>query len=269
MAMKGGSVILGLGGVVAAGAAAYFGMAPLSKLRTGAEGDGPTASVSAPARSDDSNEKICLRADIGIAEAKAGACYSRRDFAGMASSQVRDADGAAVKVSLAHPDDYERDASIATTCAEYRGLTEAGWYALATSEMKREAYFQRACGVLSMLERARKPDLSYFAEGQMHDADAKSLGAASPFGFGGEENAPTTPASVAPEGAGVWRLTGGDQNAVMQEIAHADFNADGLGDVLVFVTLTVEGGSATASEVGLVVKRGADGPCAYEGAIGG
>jgi hypothetical protein len=268
MALKGGPVILGVGGVAAAAAAAYFGLAPANKKPAG-QAAAPEIATAAPARAEDPNARICLRADIGVAEAKSGGCYTRREFAAMASSQVRDAEGAPVKVSLSHPTDYERDASIALTCAEYRGLTEAGWYALSTSEMKREAFFHRACGVLSMLERARTPDVSYFNDGRMQDADAASLSKNSPFGFGGDENAPAVAANVARGENGVWKLDGADQKAVMQEIAHADFNADGLGDMLVFVSLSVEGGTATAAEVGLVVKRAADGPCAYEGALGG
>ncbi len=268
MAMKGVPILLGLGGVAAAGAAAWFGFGPMSNSGS-APGGAQEAASAAPARADDSNTKICLHADIGIAEANRSGCYTRREFSAMASSPVRDAEGQPVKVSLAHPTDYERDASVATTCAEYRGLTEAGWYTLASSEMKREAYFQRACGVLSMLERARTPDLSYFADGHMHDSDAQSLATAAPFGVGAEEGIPAAPARVAAGGEGAWTLEGGDQKARMQEIAHADFNADGLGDMLVFVALSVEGGTATASEVGLIVKRAADGPCTYEGALGG
>ena len=268
MAIKGLPIILGLGGVAAAGAAAYLGFSPMNKPgpESGASSD---LAAAAPARKDESDTRICLRAEIGIAEAQSGSCYTRRDFSAMESSPVRDADGAPVKVSLAHPTDYERDASVAATCAEYRGLTEAGWYALASSEMRREAYFQRACGVLSMLERARAPDLSYFVDGRMHDEDARSLARGAPFGFAGDENAPAAPAVATSGGDGAWRLDGGDQKAMMQEIAHADFNADGLGDMLVFVSLSVEGGTQTASEVGLVVKRAADGPCAYEGTPGG
>lgn len=259
---------MGLGGVLAAGAAAYIGLSPAEKPQAD-KGAAPLRASTSPARAEDSDPMICLRADIGVAEARNGGCYARRDFAAMASSPVRDTEGTPVKVSLAHPTDYERDASVAATCAEYRGLTEAGWYALATSEMKREAFFQRACGVLSMLERARAPDLSHFVNGRMGDADARSLALAAPFGFGGDENAPAVPATMAPRGEGAWGLEGGDQKAVVQEIAHADFNADGLGDMLVFVSLSVEGGTATAAEVGLVVKRAAAGPCTYEGALGG
>ena len=134
--------------------------------------------------------------------------------------------------------------------------------------MRREAWFERACGVLSMLERARTPDATHFAGDRLTAADMTSLAKETPFRLGDDDAAATaTPSTVSGGADGVWTLSAGGQSAVVQEIAHADFNADGLGDVLVFVSLSVEGGTATAAEVGVVEKKAADGPCAYSGAI--
>lgn len=267
--MRGAPVILGLGGVAAAAAAAYFG-----GLAGPKRPDAPSTSAEAPSavavrRDDGTNDKICVRADIGFAETKKGGCYFRRDFAAMERSQVLDAQGAPVRVSLAHPTDYEREPTQVSTCAEYNGLVESGWYALAESEMRREAYFKRACGVLSMLERARTPDLSHFANEAMTDADMQSLAKGPPFRIGGDPGVPDVAATVGRSAEGGWTLSANGQKATMQEIAHADFNADGLGDMLVFVSISVEHGSATAAEVGLVEKKTANGPCAYAAALGG
>ncbi|MBY0422346.1 MAG: hypothetical protein K2Q06_08590, partial [Parvularculaceae bacterium] len=146
---------------------------------------------------------------------------------------------------------------------------ESGWYSLAESEMRREAFFKRACGVLSMLERARKPDLSHFANEAMNEADMQSLAKGPPFRIGGDPGVPDVTATVGRNPDGAWTLSADGQKAMMQEVAHADFNADGLGDMLVFVAISVEHGSATAAEVGLVEKKSANGSCAYTAALGG
>lgn len=265
MAMKGAPLILGAGGVAAASAVAWLGLQANPPPR--AVKDAPAAAAS-KRREADPNAKICLLADIGLAEARKGQCYERRTFAALADSPVRDDEGKPVSVSLSHPTDFERDPSTATTCAQYRGLVESGWYALTTAEMRREAYFERACGVLSMLERARAPEVSHFSGDRMSASDVASLADGPPFRIGADAatDAASEPATVGGGDNGVWTLSAGGQAATVQEIAHADFNADGMGDMLVFVRMSVEGGTATAAEVGIVEKKSAEGPCAYAAA---
>lgn len=209
--------------------------------------------------------KFCLLADIGVTDLAKGGCYTRRQFAELSGKPVIGGDGAPTKISLSHPTDYSRAAEDVTTCAEYRAHIEAGWYALSQSDIRREAYFQRACGALTALENARPPDVSYFNDGRMSGADMTLLAKAAPFQIG-TDPAVTAPPQIENGGEGVWVMRSGPQRMEMQEIAHADFNADGLGDVLAFVTLSVEGGTASAAQLGIVEKKSADGPCAWTAA---
>ncbi|MBY0423710.1 MAG: hypothetical protein K2Q06_15505, partial [Parvularculaceae bacterium] len=121
--MRGAPVILGLGGVAAAAAAAYFGGLAGPKQTDSARSEPQDMSATVSSRGvDGGDDKICLRAEIGIAEVKKGSCYLRREFASMERNPIRDADGNAVTVSLAHPTDYDREPAQVKTCAEYNGL---------------------------------------------------------------------------------------------------------------------------------------------------
>ncbi len=209
----------------------------------------------------DEEKFLCLKTKIAFAAGADRGCYSRADIAALMNAPLLDDRGAPATVDLSHPTDYDRPQATAATCADWRRLTGEGWYALSTREMRREAWFVRACGTLALLEVARRPDLSHFEGGDASQADMESLAAAAPFGIG--EAGAAAPMSVAKSGAAEWRLSGSGQSVVIQEIAHADFNADGLGDILVFASLGVEGGTAAASETGLLEKRKASGPVRF------
>lgn len=194
---------------------------------------------------------ICLKADLALVEGAEKKCYTPPEIAALYDRAVLDNDGAPVALQLSHPTNEKRAPETVTTCSAYETRTSEGWYALTTREMSREAYFIRACGVLAMLRQARFADVSYFDNGALTEEDVRSLAIVSPFGIGegggqfeGVERLNET----------TWRLSFSDQYADLQEISHADINADGRADMAAFVNVAVRDGTARASQVGYVDK---------------
>ncbi|GAB4530609.1 MAG: hypothetical protein Kow00133_19350 [Amphiplicatus sp.] len=205
---------------------------------------------------------VCLRTDIGVAGVESGGCYPPEAFAGFAENAVTDAGGAAT-VRLSHPTDIQASEMV-RTCAAWRARRDAGWYALAAADMRRELVFERACGTLAMLERARAPERTHFRDGALARGDVEAVAGAAPLRIGpAADDAVSGPVAVEAEAPGVWRWSVGGQRARLQEIAHADFNGDGFGDVLVFLAAVAEGGTASVGVVGLVEKTAEDAPARF------
>lgn len=202
--------------------------------------------------------KICFARDLPLIKGADKDCYKPAEIASLAQKPVLDATGAEATVSLSS--DNTGGMQIAHNCAQFRTMEAAGWYALSTKDMRHEAVFQRACGVLAMLEKAQPAKTNFFKTG-LTEADMKSLAEGAPFRFGPEFEMPS-PAAVAKAGQS-WKLSSAEETATIEEIAHADFNGDGRGDIVVFVTLGPVGGTATASEVGILEKPSEAGPVRF------
>ena len=205
----------------------------------------------------DPDTEVCLRSNLQFFENARRGCSKKGDIAGWSGAPVLDNRGAAVLLSLSHPTDFTRDDQIIRTCAGFTRFNEAGWYAASTSEMRREAYFQRACGALTYLLAAQKPENSYFERGKASAEDIQSFSKGPPFRIAPRAALPaeSDPATVSEGEDGIWKVAAGDQQAQVQEIAHADFNDDGLGDILAYVALGVRGASARAGQIGLLEKK--------------
>lgn len=205
---------------------------------------------------------VCLRTDIGVAEVESGRCYPPAVFAGFAENVVTDAGGAAT-VRLSHPTDMQA-AETVRNCAAWRARRAEGWYARAAADMRRELVFERACGALAALERAHAPARTHFHGGALARGDVEAVAAAAPLRIGlAADEARSGPVAVEAEAPGAWRWSAGGQRVLLQEIAHADFNGDGLGDVLVFLAAAVEGGTASAGAVGIIEKTAEDAPARF------
>ena len=244
-------IAAGVGAAAAAGAA-IFGAVTL------------TRSVKEPTPQEEAEAfTVCLKADIAFVKDASKKCYAPAEAAALAEHPVLDDAGAPAIVALSSPNEGSRDVEEVGTCAQYRAFTRDGWYAASSAEMRREAFFQRACGVLDMVEQARAPQVSYFKDGELADADMSSLAETFEFRIGPAPAPPAPPTSVSAVSMGVWLFESGDQTARLQEIAHADFDGDGRGDMLVFVTVTVKDATATASLVGRLDKPSEDGPVLF------
>jgi hypothetical protein len=213
----------------------------------------PSAAPSAIAAA--SAERLCVKSAAFVEGQKDG-CFSSADFEAMRDRAVVGADGAPITLELSSPSDAAAPPALVSTCVEYDMRSRAGWYPLSNAEMRREEYFRRACSALKLMAGAKPPKASHFGNGTLSDADVVALGADPNFGF-------AAVATVANEGEGAWRLTDGAREAHLGEIAHADFDGDGFGDVLVFVSLKTETGAGRAM-TGLAMKSAGDAPATFK-----
>lgn len=205
-------------------------------------------------------DKICLKRDLFLVKGAPGNCFAAGETATLTGRPVLDNQGAPVALELTHPNDSARAPETVTTCNAYETLAGDGWFALTNRDMRREAYFVRACGVLRLLQRAQPATISYFSGGACSLAGIESVAAAAPFALGEGD---ATAASVERISESQWRIAVDGQIADLQEIAHADFNGDGRGDMAVFISIGAIGGTARASRVGYLDKPGPEGPVRF------
>lgn len=246
-------IVMGLGAAGALSAAAVTGVA-LTRNDRPAE----------PARASLANaagETVCIKSNVRLVEGMSAACYGRAQYEAMRDRAVVAADGSAVRLSLAHPSDAAAPAETAATCAEYDSLISEGYGALSSVDMRREEYFRRACGALTLLSKAAPARRSNFADGKAAIEDVRSMASADAVGFGEAE--PATNVEVAEVGAGVWKVVIGQGETMVYEIAHADFDGDGSGEILAYLTVGAAGGTARTGTIGLMEKASAGGPCGF------
>lgn len=246
-------LIAGLGAAGALSAAAVSGVA---LFRSDKPAEQARASLANAA-----GETVCIKSNLRLVEGMTAACHARAQYEAMRDRAVIGAEGAPVRVALAHPSDAGAPAETASTCAEYDTLVAEGWAALTGADMRREEYFRRACGALDLLAKARPARTTNFAGGEAALEDVRSMANAEAVGFG--ETAASAPVEVASAGDGVWRLTIGQGETLVYEIAHADFTGDGAGEILAYVSVGAAGGTARTGVVGLMEKPSAGGPCGF------
>lgn len=206
-------------------------------------------------------DTVCIKSNVRLVEGMGAACYARAQYESMRDRAVVTADGAPVRVALAHPTDARAPAETASTCAEYDSLIAEGWEAVTSADMRREEYFRRACGALDMLVKARPARRSHFLDGKAAPEDLVSMAATEATGF--VETDASVPVEVSAAGEGVWKLTIGQGETMVYEIAHADFTGDGDGEILAYLSVGAAGGTARTGTIGLMEKASAGGPCGF------
>lgn len=194
--------------------------------------------------------EICLKSDLIFFKGVKASCYSRDGLSSLADAPVADINGDPVSMTMTHPTDFSIDPVVSRTCREYREMQFDGWYAPTSRDMRREAYFIRACGVLAALDDASPPKRSFFAEGGLTAEDVASLAAA--FRFGESEMADAL--TVEKGEAHKWFISADSLSLTLQELANADFDNDGVEEILAFTTGAPEGGTAVFYDVGLIER---------------
>ncbi len=246
-------IVMGLGAAGALSAAAVTGVAVMRN-------DRPAEPVRA-SLANAAGETVCIKSNVRLVDGMSAACYGRAQYEAMRDRAVIAADGSAVRVSLAHPSDAAAPAETAGTCAEYDSLISEGYAALSNADMRREEYFRRACGALTLLSKAAPARRSNFAAGKAAIEDVRSMATTDAVGFGEAE--PSTNVEVAEVSAGVWKVLIGQGETMVYEIAHADFDGDGGGEILAYLTVGAAGGTARTGTIGLMEKTSAGGPCGF------
>ncbi|MDZ7627247.1 MAG: hypothetical protein U5J99_02420 [Parvularculaceae bacterium] len=246
-------IIMGLGAAGALSAAAVTGV---SLTRTDKPIEAARVSLANAA-----GETVCIKSNVRLVEGMSAACYARAQYEAMRDRAVIAADGSPVRVALAHPTDASIPAETASNCAEYDSLIAEGWAALSSADMRREEYFRRACGALGFLAAARPARVSHFANGRASAENVRSMATADAVGFG--ETDPSATVDVAAVEDGVWKVTIGGGETMIYEIAHADFNRDGAGEILAYVSVGAAGGTARSGSIGFMEVPTAGAPCSF------
>ena len=237
-------IAVGAGALGLAGTAAFFGV-------SGVEEKAP-ASVDA-----DAGFEVCLKNDIPFFEGVGAGCYSRAELEALRTAPLVNGRDDAVSVAMTHPTDFSAAPQECAVCADFRQMQAKGWYALSSRDMRREAFFVRACGVLDMLLEARKAEKSYFTDGSPRAEDMAALPGDRLLRLAGDAAASTT---VEETSRYNWRFSVSDQTTLLQEIANADFDGDGVEEILVFLHAGPQTGTARVSSIALLEKDSADAP---------
>ncbi len=202
--------------------------------------------------------EICLLTDISFLPGDQAGCIDRGALADWEATPLVDPERGALTVSMTHPTDASRDAAVCRTCHEFREYTFDGWYALSSRDMRREAFFVRACGAIKMLRNAQIPDQSYFPDDGLEAGDVASLAAEHLLRLGDDPAVTPGNPEIDRIGPSVWRVAAGGQTVRIEEIAMADFDGDGRAEILAFLSARPDEGTATIFDVVLLEKDAID-----------
>ncbi|MEO1136590.1 MAG: hypothetical protein AAFW68_08280 [Pseudomonadota bacterium] len=206
--------------------------------------------------SDPSDEVVvCLKSDLVFFEGVDAQCFSRDALRALANAPVADLSGQPVAMTMTHPTDMTVESAESVTCRDYRKMQFDGWFAMTARDMRREAYFLRACGVLAALADARPAERSYFIDGSPSVEGVATLAEVIRFG----ELNPAEDLTVEKQEGYQWRIGADSLTVVLQELANADFDNDGVEEILAFTFGAPEGGTAVFYDVGLIERDAAGG----------
>ncbi len=198
--------------------------------------------------------ELCLKTAMPLFEDIPASCYDRNELAVLLDRHVLDLQGAPVAVRMMHPTDKTIAARQVRSCRDYREMTFDGWYAETTREQRREGYFVRACGALNALYDAQDPARSFFNDGSPEAEDVAALKGVMRIAETMDE---ADAVVVETPGAFQWRITVDSRRVDMQELASADFDNDGIEEILVFLAGRSEGGTAVFYDIGFLQKDAA------------
>lgn len=203
------------------------------------------------ARADKARYEVCLKTEIPLFQNASAKCYDAQELLALLDQPVLDLQGKTVTLAMTHPSDATIPDRETRTCRDYREMAFDGWFAQTTRDMRREGYFVRACGALDALLNAQAPERSYFTGGSPEDEDMAALKGVLRIGEAGGD---PERVAVAQPGQHQWRIAVDNQFVELQELANADFDNDGIEEILVFLAGGAEGGTVVFYDVGLIQK---------------
>ena len=157
------------------------------------------------------------------------------------------------------------------TCKEYDDAISAGYYALSSFDMKMEAFFKHQCGLLQSLSKAMIAEKSFIEHPRAGIVDLTLL----PFSLFPAPEGPPTPtiSSVTYQDKiddGTIRIKRLSQNSLLVEeqqggmgqrlieVVRADFNGDGVEDILLFEYIYATHGTFGYGDIRLLTRRASD-----------
>lgn len=237
--------VIGAGTAGVAGVAIFTQPAPVERTD-----EGRTTAAS----------EICLKGDLALFEGVTARCYSPSERRALLDRPVVNRQGERVTLTLAHPTDSSISSVECGTCRVYREKSFDGWYAMSSRDMRREGYFERACGALAALADAQPADKSFFANGAPDEAEVAALALTIRFA---ELTTSADELLVEKASGNVWRITAGAYRLQLHEIANADFDNDGVEEILAFTAGAPAEGTAAFYDLGLLEKDSADAALAF------
>ena len=170
-------------------------------------------------------------------------------------------------VTLTHSDGQQRNVR---TCREYEAALEEGYYAYATFDIKMATWFEHQCGLLRSLETAAEPTASYLSDPRVGITDLALL----PFSMfprfdeAEEQCDPeATYQDKVDDGSLVVRKVKHNLLRIEQaegmgqqfiEVARADFDGDGIEDILLFEYCYATHGTMGFGGIRIITRLSAD-----------
>ena len=186
-------------------------------------------------------------------------CMAKRDLLGAADRVVdRITKEGLVRhatVKMVHPTDFTAPEKQVDSCPAYAALRGAGWTPLSSADRVDESRFIRFCGLLSMVRLASPARTTRFLPDGLSEREIAQVPAADWPTFG--EPLDAGPVITADgEDPRRWQAESPTLRLVLQDVAHADFDGDGVGERLVFIAVRARGGSAGFAGYSLLEHEG-------------
>lgn len=178
-------------------------------------------------------------------------------------TRLRRPEPKAMTATLAHPTDMSVAERTVTNCTDFNTLKGEGWGGLTSADMADERWFLARCGLFILAERATVPTYSAFADGRLSEGTIYAIPAkdwpqiGEPVGdIDLTLTKPTNPKTKR-AAERFWTVEYGNMRMLVSEVAHADFNGDGYGDILVLMNgAPRDRGTLRVTRYGLVEKSG-------------
>ncbi len=149
----------------------------------------------------------------------------------------------AVSLNMADPEDFAAPPEAIETCDGFIAARRKGMGAMSSADMVRESRFLEFCGLMSLARLAAPARFSRFSDDMLSQQDFSRIPETQwPALNDSFEEAPALKRST--EDPRLWQLEAPEVTARLHDIAHADFDDDGEGEILLYVTARARGGSA-------------------------
>lgn len=151
------------------------------------------------------------------------------------------------------------------TCREYEDALKQGYYPNSNFDHKMSLFFKNPCGLLNALEKANLPKQKFISDAKVSIVNLELL----PFEMFAEniarksswdkrdlettyqEKIDSQALVIIEKSQNAWHVEGFDMGQTLKEVVRADFNNDGIEDILLFESYYIKKG--TFADAGIIV----------------
>ncbi|MEM8773073.1 MAG: hypothetical protein AAGD92_15610 [Pseudomonadota bacterium] len=198
--------------------------------------------------------EICLDADIAFFPGDQSGCFSKSEIAAWRSRELSDPGRGKLKLAMTHPTDGSMAPKELSTCRDFIEMRYDGWYAMTSRDMRREAFFVRACGVIELLMQAKPAEIDHFAANSLTENEIATIGAEKLLRLGDDPAVSPGDPEIERLSTTSWRVAAGGQTLLIEEIAALDFDADTKAEILAFFAAGPDQASASVTEIVLLER---------------